>query len=169
MAGELLIGEPFTTSSDSRFTRAYKECMEWLSVRVFLRSVGRNLPSAKFRRNCSLIHSVLDQYIEQVTRNRKTQTQSMGERSRSDETSLLDVLVSTGADSETTRSQILQGIMATHDTTFILVTNTIFLLSRHPAVWQRLRAEVMDVQLNHDSATNLSDLKLLANIIKESK
>lgn len=41
------------------------------------------------------------------------------------------------------RSQILQGMMASQETTSALVGNTLFLLYRHPGHWEKVHDEVI--------------------------
>ncbi|KAA8566476.1 hypothetical protein EYC84_009038 [Monilinia fructicola] len=67
------------------------------------------------------------------------------------------------------RSQIIQGMLVTQDTTGIVLSNTLFLLSRAPEVWSRLREEVAGIGSVEDwRAPDLKNLRLLHNCIKES-
>jgi len=43
------------------------------------------------------------------------------------------------------RNQIIQEMMAAQNTTAVLISNTFFLLSRSPAIWERLRDETASV------------------------
>lgn len=61
--------------------------------------------------------------------------------------------------------------MAAQDTTYVLLSNTLFLLSRHPAVYEKLRAEVrnFDLDVRPGLFDDLRGLKFLRNIICECK
>lgn len=65
------------------------------------------------------------------------------------------------------RNQILQALMAAQETTAVLISNTFFLLSRHPLVWQQLRKEVLalaDTALDTDV---LQKMGYLRNVLHE--
>ncbi|KAF2244974.1 cytochrome P450, partial [Trematosphaeria pertusa] len=66
------------------------------------------------------------------------------------------------------RSQILQGMMAFQETTAVLIANTMFLLSRHPRYWSRLRHEVRQRGEELLTFENLNNFKPLQNILSES-
>lgn len=65
------------------------------------------------------------------------------------------------------RSQILQGMMAFQETTAVLIANTMFLLSRHPRYWSRLRHEVRQRGEELLTFENLNNFKPLQNILSE--
>lgn len=68
------------------------------------------------------------------------------------------------------RSHILQGMMAAQDTTSILLSNTFFLLSRNPSVYERLRKEVLSLDLDSPTTFDkLRETKHLSNILNECK
>lgn len=64
------------------------------------------------------------------------------------------------------RNQILQGLIASQDTTSSLLGNIFFLLARNPDVWQMLRTEVLSVGDTLDYNT-LMTMEYLQNILKE--
>ena len=72
-------------------------------------------------------------------------------------------------DIEYIRGQILQSMLASKETTAVLISNAIFLLARHPAVWRRLREEIIRHPNREDLFTfdNLTAFAYLQNILKE--
>ena len=68
------------------------------------------------------------------------------------------------------RSQIIQGVLVTQDTTGVVLSNIISMLSRTPEVCSRIRGEVASLgPVEGWNATDLKNLKLLHSVIKESK
>ena len=67
------------------------------------------------------------------------------------------------------RDQIIQFFMVAPHTVAIMLSNVLFSLSRDPRVWQRLRAEVL--QLGHQAPDRelLKSMVYLQKIVKESK
>ncbi|TVY49941.1 Cytochrome P450 monooxygenase [Lachnellula occidentalis] len=84
--------------------------------------------------------------------------------------SLLEGLAKQTDDRIAIRNQILQGMMAAQDTTSVLISNTMFLLSRNPATYERLRKEALSIDLDVSLPLfdNLKELKFLSNVLKES-
>lgn len=67
------------------------------------------------------------------------------------------------------RNQILQALMAAQETTAVLISNVFFLLSRHPAVWQRLRMEVISLGDSELDVDLLQNMRYLHSVLYESK
>lgn len=69
------------------------------------------------------------------------------------------------------RDNALQAMMAVQDTTPILLSNTMFLLSRNLEIYERLRDEVqsMDLEPSPHLYDKLRDSRFLHNIINECK
>lgn len=108
------------------------------------------------------IHDLIDFHI----------TQRLDERlAKPDERqpSLLDHLIDQTRDTLEIRNQIIQGMMAAQDTTSILISNTIFLLSRHPVIWRRLREEQASVDLEFFNSESAKRPGLLLNVLHECK
>ncbi|KAM0157190.1 hypothetical protein ACHAPG_004872 [Botrytis cinerea] len=68
------------------------------------------------------------------------------------------------------RQNIIQGMMAAQGTTYVLISNTLFLLSRNPELYQRLRDEVeyLDLEASSQLFGSLRDHVFLQNIPRES-
>ncbi|EMR91300.1 putative cytochrome p450 alkane protein [Botrytis cinerea BcDW1] len=84
--------------------------------------------------------------------------------------SLLHGLIKETNDRVEIRDNALQGMMAAQDTTPVLLSNTLFLLSRNSKVYDRLRSEVqsLDLEESQHLYDKLRSLSFLRNIINES-
>ena len=115
-------------------------------------------------------HQYIDSMIDKTLQARKQQaakSQSLKRIASLRSLSLFEGLVEQTHDCTDIRNQILQGMMASQDTTSVLLSNTIFLLSRSPAIYARLREEVLTlgpVPLQFDT---LRGMKFLNNILNE--
>lgn len=109
-------------------------------------------------------HEYVDAYITKALEEQKLSDEHKPSRAAH---SLLGGLVQQTDDRTEIRNQILQGMMAAQDTTSVLLSNTIFLLSRSPKSWDKLRQEVLshgEVLWRPDT---LKALKYLNKVLKE--
>ncbi|KAK6598654.1 cytochrome P450 [Botrytis cinerea] len=83
--------------------------------------------------------------------------------------SLLEGLAKQTDDRIEIRQNIIQGMMAAQGTTYVLISNTLFLLSRNPELYQRLRDEVeyLDLEASSQLFGSLRDHVFLQNIPRE--
>lgn len=134
-------------------------------VRIVIGFAWKLLPHGRFRRVCNTAHSFLNHYIDQAIGRTGV---SDSDPAQSKKRSLVQDLSLQSDDYGFIRSQILQGMMASQETTSSLLGNAIFLLSRHPSYWAQVRNEVLakDDMFNFDTLLNF---KLLRNILLESK
>ena len=108
------------------------------------------------------VHKFIEFHIDRALQDTSRKTE---ERHRS----LLENLLQRTNDKVDVRDHIIQGMMAAQDTTAILISNTIFLLSRDPTVWERLRAEVAPISSDPLTAEDTRRYKLLHNVLHECK
>ena len=83
--------------------------------------------------------------------------------------SVVQCLMGQTDDMEYVRSQVLQTMFAAREKTAILISNAIFLLARHPAIWQKLREEMFlypdrDELFTYD---NIMSFTYVQNILNE--
>ncbi|KAF7536555.1 hypothetical protein G7054_g4410 [Neopestalotiopsis clavispora] len=181
MGGEFLLGrrlrdivkseEKQPPVDSTHFLDAFHGAMNWLIVRVFFGVIGRNLPSPGFNRNCQSVHSFLDFYIDLALEQKLQQGVEASEFEKCTKPGLshlgmAGMLAGSTGNRHLIRSQLLQSIMCMQETTSSLVTNTMFLLSRHADIWERLRTEVES--LNDITLEALENNTLVQNILKES-
>jgi cytochrome P450 len=110
-------------------------------------------------------HDYLDFYIRKALQEDSTSPKGMAPA----QGSLVKGLASQTDDILYVRSQILQGMLASQETTAVLVSNTMLLLSRNPKYWAQLR----QIVLEHGDALftfdNLSHLDVVQQILAECK
>ena len=111
----------------------------------------------------------VDASIDKALTEQKQEHPDERKSSASGGRSLLQGLAEQTDDRLDIRNQVLQGMLAAQDTTSILLSNTIFLLSRSPKIYERLRQEVLALGPAPVSFDTLGQMKLLGNILKECK
>ncbi|EMR86667.1 putative cytochrome p450 alkane protein [Botrytis cinerea BcDW1] len=147
------------------FEKAFDAAQSWMGIRLAFGKFGRSasLLSKKWKESCSIAHSFVDYHIG------KALEKTYSSKSEKHASSLLENLVSRGKSLDEIRAQILQGMLVTQDTTGIVLSNTIFLLSRYPKIWTRLRDDVATLgPVEVWNAADLKNLNLLHNCIRES-
>lgn len=95
--------------------------------------------------------------------------QDLSRKTKDSHRSLLDNLAQQTTDRNEIRNQIIQGMMASQDTTSVLISNTVFLLSRDTSTWERLRAEAIAIGSTPLTAEGIRKSKLLHNVLYECK
>ncbi|KAI1386887.1 cytochrome P450 alkane hydroxylase-like protein [Hypoxylon trugodes] len=147
------------------FVQSFHDALFFTGVRLVLGRIWNFLPQGKYLRACKTAHDYLNYHINQALNGEDTPQQG----SKSSATrSLVQGLSSQTDDPEFIRSQIIQGMMASQETTSSLLGNTFFLLSQHPSYWQQIRTEVLekgDDMLDFDT---LLESKILQNVLLES-
>lgn len=147
------------------FVDAFHDALFLTMVRMIIGRIWQLLPQGRFHRVCDTAHSFLNHYIDQAIGQTGI---SDSNPARSKKRSLVQDLSLQSDDQGFIRSQILQGMMASQETTSSLLGNAFFLLSRHPSYWDQVRNEVLakNDMLNFDTLLNS---KVLQNILLESK
>ncbi|WP_336343990.1 cytochrome P450 [Halalkalicoccus ordinarius] len=88
------------------------------------------------------------------------------ERDRDD---LLSMLLGVGMDEKQLRDEMMTLLFAGHETTALALTYVWYLLARHPAVGERLRAELDDVLDGRvPTMADLPDLEYTERVVKEA-
>jgi cytochrome P450 len=155
-------GAPHTSSE---FITAFHDALFYTMFKILLGRVWFMLPQKKYLEACRKAHEYLDYYIDQALIEGKS-----GEinDSHARKRSLLASLSSQSNDLQFIRSQILQGMMASQETTSALLGNACLLLSRNPKYWDQVRLEAVNTgSMNADFDTLLS-LKVIHNVLLET-
>ncbi|PQE21990.1 cytochrome P450 alkane hydroxylase protein [Rutstroemia sp. NJR-2017a BBW] len=146
------------------FCTALCSCLPWMGARMAFGAVARSIPNKKWTADIQIVHDLVDCQIDIAMRKLSVESE---EKPTTKQMNLVDILVNETNNRHEIRSQILQAILVTQDTTAILLSNAIFNLSRHPSIWESLREEVLALEQPLTSA-NLRKLTLLQNIFKET-
>lgn len=161
--------------SPSQFLDAFHGALSWLLVRVFFGILGCRLPNKGFHQNCRLAHSFLDHYINLALneKNREEPVTPQGihdmKQDGSQQYGMAGILADQTRNRPVIRSQLLQYTMCIQETTSTLVSNTMFLLSRHRDIWDRLKQDIAGINPKGITSESLTHMTLLYNILRESK
>ncbi|KAL9113577.1 MAG: hypothetical protein Q9227_002315 [Pyrenula ochraceoflavens] len=143
------------------FLKAFRLSLRGCGIRMYLGPFRVFLPRSATADHWKVVHQFIDFFVENALGDTKDDTS--GERH-----SLMDGLISQTNDKIEIRNQVIQGMMAAQDTSASLLSNTVFLLSRNPGIWARLRAEVVFAGPAPLTLEDTKKSKLLRNILHES-
>lgn len=157
--------------SPGTFVDAFHDGIFGCALQIIFGPFAALIPKPKYWSGVATSHEFLDFYVQRALEQRKSatrqaQNQDIGNFKHS---SLMEGLVAQTDDKLYIRYQILQGLMASQETTSNLLGNTLFLLSRDPVHWQKIRKEALE---KGDRLLNFDDLlssKILQNILQECK
>ena len=138
-------GQP---SSASLFLNSFRASLFALGFSFLTGPFQIFIPKSMKQEHWQRTHQLVDAYIDRAIAEQDQTSQAKSY-------SLLGSLVQQTDDRIEIRNQILQGMMVAQDTTAVLLSNTVFLLSRHPKSWDRLRLEVIDAQIDFLQASSL--------------
>lgn len=154
------------------FMKAFHDGLFGTGLRIILGRLMFLAPKAKWLASCGKAHRFLDFHIDRALARKRsstleehTQISSTNAKSRS----MLESLAEQTSNKVEIRSQIIQGMMASLETTSVLVSNSLFLLSRHTPIWEQLQEEVLSTGQELLTYESLSASKLLHNILFECK
>lgn len=156
--------------SSGEFVKSFHDALVYSMFRTLLGKAWSLLPQARYIKTCATAHNFIDYYVEKALHEQTQSSTVSGKESTITprKRSLMSGLSSQTRDRDYIRYQIVQAMMAAQDTTSELLTNTLFLLARHPDYWQRLRVEVAQMGDNVAEAEVLTASKLIEHIILES-
>lgn len=142
------------------FVKAFQLSLRSCGMRIAMGTLSVFLPKSATSQQWKIVHRLVDHYIN-LARDSKT-SQTKGSQS------LLDSVTQQTDDLLEIRHQIIQGMTAAQDTTPLLISNTIFLLSRNPDIYTRLRAEVSNLGPETPSFEDMRQCRLLRHVLQES-
>jgi hypothetical protein len=126
--------------TSTEFVDNFHEALFLTMIRMILGRLWKLFPKGKYLRVCKTAHSYLDYYVHlALDSNQAPVKHAQSARQRS----LVQGLSTQTDDVGFIRSQLLQGMMASQETTSALLGNVFFLLARHPAIWKQVRDDVL--------------------------
>ncbi|KAI4235845.1 MAG: hypothetical protein LQ349_002884, partial [Xanthoria aureola] len=181
---EFLFGESYGALSNSSskesqaFMDAFDHAMFGSGFRIALGPFKFLYRNSKWREACRITHAFADRYVQRALEYRQSVMSgaSQDDKAENNDPShfpsrnkpLLYHLALQTSSPLTLRNEILQTLMAAQGTTAALLSNVFFLLARHPAVYQRLRQEILALGDDDPDFDRLLHLKYLQNILKET-
>ena len=152
------------------FMKSFHDGLFGTGLRIFLGRLTFLAPKAKWLASCEKAHQFLDFYIERALarkQNSNLERSPSGSIIDAKPRSMLESLAKETSNKVEIRSQIIQGMMASQETTSVLFSNTLFLLSRHASTWNQLRDEISSARQENLTYESLSASKLIQNILLE--
>jgi cytochrome P450 len=154
--------------SSEEFIHSFHDALFLTMFRMLLGRLWSLLPQKRYLKVCKTTHEYLDYSIDEaLSAGAGTEPGSQDQDGRGTP-SLLGGLSSQTDDRLFIRSQILQGMMASQETTSALLGNACFLLSRHPEYWEQIRLAVSSHALEDFNFDTLLNLRVVQNILFES-
>lgn len=152
------------------FLDAFQEGFNGCGMRIALGPLKVLLPKKGWLKACSKTHDFADVYVERALQYRK-ESLAAGQtpEDRNKQRTLLFNMAMQTDDRVVLRDQIMQAMMAASETTAALISTVFHVLSNHPSVFTKLRAEVLaggHAALDFDK---LGRMKYLQNVILESE
>jgi cytochrome P450 len=145
------------------FTRDFHDSMFYCGMRIVLGRLRFLIPRRRIERAFKSSHQFLEFHIDRALANQRDQET----HEEPEGASLIEGLVQQIDDKIEIRNQALQTLMAASDTISILLSNTIFLLSRHPEIWKKLRLEILSTSPETPTIESLNAPGLLRNVLFE--
>jgi cytochrome P450 len=155
------------TKSSSEFVKAFIYCTERISIELRTFGLLQWVPNAEWRKNVKIIHSFADDIVrDAIVKMRDNNLVEDLKAGRAKYTFLYE-LVSRTQDTYTVRSELLNVLLAGRDTTAGLLSNTWHVLSRRKDIWDKLRAEVDELNGERPDYQTLKDMKYLKWVMNE--
>ncbi|OCL04117.1 cytochrome P450 CYP5202A1 [Glonium stellatum] len=149
------------------FADAFNIAMRWLARRERLKAFYWLLQSKEFRATCSIAHNFVESIIQA-----RLDTFESGANKQMREKSVLQHMHESAVDEKTTRDEIINVLFAARDTTASLLNWIFYTLSREPAIFKALRAEILSVLGDNTSRgptnSELARMEYLDQVIDET-
>lgn len=135
--------DAFTTAQDYLAARSRAQGLYWL------------VNPKKFREANRQVHEVVDHYVNVALESKRNP-----DKKQDDRYIFLQALAADTDDPKMLRDNMLNILLAGRDTTASLLSSTFFYLSRHPAVFSRLRREIVEAFGDSKSSIEITQTKL---------
>ncbi|KAI8965523.1 n-alkane-inducible cytochrome P450 [Daldinia sp. FL1419] len=176
---EYMFGESVGLMSEnaSEAATTFHHALDYAQQGTILRLRLGNLMFAhrdkKFRDSCGTVHAYADKFVAQALEYRRKQSMLPSEKKDKDEGVrqkyvFLNELAKDTEDPIMLRDQIVNMLLAARDTTAGLLAFVFFMLARHPDVFDKLRADVLEHYCEPLTYEALMDMKYLRYVIHET-
>lgn len=130
----------------------------------------------KFTKACQMVSDFTEQYVRKAIDLHRSQrgekagssTDSSLEEAGGEKYVFLNELAKETENHVILRDQIVNILLAARDTTAGLLSFTMFILSRRPDVWNKLREEVLSVDDEELTYEKIKDMTYLRYVLQES-
>ncbi|EEA22186.1 Protein kinase alk2 [Talaromyces marneffei ATCC 18224] len=152
-----------TIGGEEGFANAFNKSQDYVVERSRAQNLYWLVTSAESRRNCKLVHDVVDYYVDAaLARYNHTggDQEKFIDSANPDRYVFLDAMIRETRDRRALRDQMLNILLAGRDTTASLLSSSFYYLARHPAVWQRLREEILSIFPPSEPADSITIARL---------
>ena len=175
-ATEFLFGESTnslasgtTKASNSRFAEAFNRSQEAIGEASRAGNLVTYLRKSTFKDDVKDVHSFVDQFVQRGLEYRKNHDVEKADAKSEERYVFLQELVKQTGDPMQIRSELLNILLAGRDTTASLLSNTWFVLSRRPDIWEKLQAEVKELGGEAPTFAQIKEMKYLRYVLNECK
>jgi cytochrome P450/NADPH-cytochrome P450 reductase len=153
------------------FIEAMSYCLKQSFARATQAKLIKHLPieaNRRYDRSLNLMHEIVDGVIEQRRDN---------PHASEDNKDLLDFMLTArdennlGLSDENIRDQVITFLIAGHETTSNTLAWTLYELSRHPEIEQKILQEIVNLGITHDTlptSEQSSSMKYTYQVLKET-
>lgn len=159
------------TGGEKGFAYAFNSCQDSILKRIRAQNFYWLINPPEFREAVKTVHEVVDYYVDKALAklNASEEEKIDGSNSRY---VFLEAVARETQDRKVLRDQMLNILLAGRDTTASLLTSSFFYLARNPAIWDRLRSEILaefPASENDDKITigRLREVKYLRYFMNE--
>ena len=156
---------PYTAE---QFVDSFHVAIYGTGLRIMLGRFKGLAPKVAYVEACKRAHDYIEHYIKRALEDPALENDSPSmHEPLSEQSSMVKGLATQTNDMNFIRNQILQGMLAAQETISVLVSNTLFLLARHPEEWEQLRTEILKYSEDLFEFHSLSSFKPLQQILNE--
>ncbi|TGO61344.1 hypothetical protein BCON_0028g00320 [Botryotinia convoluta] len=171
-----LIGiSPNTSNKDERkkatdFIKAFNASMIEMGLSFMIGPFKFLIPKSLTTVAHKQVYEYIDVFVDKALGKTREEPTYKGNSNLPMQKSLLEGLAKQTDDRIEIRQNVIQRMMAAHGTTYVLISNTLFFLSRNPDLYERLRDELqyLDLEASSQLFDLLRDQVFLQNILRES-
>ena len=174
-ATEFLFGESTNSLassnvSNTRFAEAWNRAQESTGEIARTGMLGKLFRNATtFSEDVKYVHDFVDRFVQRGLDYRKAHDLEKAEGKSEERYVFLHELVKQTNDPMQLRSELLNILLAGRDTTASLLSNTWFILSRRPDIWERLQSEVETLGGETPTFAQIKDMKYLRQVLNECR
>jgi cytochrome P450 len=150
-------------AEEKGFMHAFDRSQWYLTKAGFYGEFWWMAHNAEFRALCGQVHQFVDRFVQlalSIDRNEKFQETKGLNSGVKERYVFLEALATQTQDPIELRNQLLNILLARRDTTASLLSWVFMLLAHHPAVFKKLRQEVINHLCTYSSPQNLTFAKL---------
>ncbi|MCJ1230206.1 hypothetical protein MMC12_006878 [Toensbergia leucococca] len=149
------------------FAAAFNRSQESIAVRVRYGILADLWPNKNMKKDIKFIHQYIDNYVRKGIEYAQSQDSEKTKSEEGERYVFLHELARRTQDPVQIRSELLNILIAGRDTTASLMSNLFFVLAKRQDIWQKLHAEVDQLDGKKPTYAQIKDMKYLRMVINE--